>query len=156
MRVQRWASRLFAVAVVLWGGFGGSPAFAQDAGFQLGVSGDPNQFYLGGHVETEPLYEELRFRPNVEVGFGDDETLVALNLEFIYPIELRSGPSVYVGAGPAINIADRRRPTDDDTSVEPGFNFLGGMSFMEGYFAEIKVGVIDSPEFKFGVGYTFR
>ena len=35
-----------------------------------GVSIDPDQVYVGGHIETEPLVERLVFRPNVEIGFG--------------------------------------------------------------------------------------
>ena len=43
-----------------------------------------------------------------------------------------------------------------DTNVEPGFNFLGGLEFPNNVFAEIRVGLIDSPRVKFGFGYTFR
>ncbi len=40
------------------------------AGVQAGVSGDPGQFYFGGHVETEPIADQLRFRPGVEIGIA--------------------------------------------------------------------------------------
>jgi hypothetical protein len=50
-----------------------APAAAQwEPGVRAGVSADPDQFYFGGHVETRPLIDRLSFRPNVEVGFGDD------------------------------------------------------------------------------------
>ena len=35
-------------------------------------------------------------------------------------------------------------------------NFLFGAEARNGLFFELKVGVIDSPELKFGVGYTFK
>ena len=47
------------------------PAYSQtqaQAGVRAGVSVDPDQFYFGGHIETTPLVDRLRFRPNVEVG----------------------------------------------------------------------------------------
>ena len=59
-------------------------ARAQGVGVQAGASADPDQFYAGVHVETGELAEHLRFRPNVEVGVGDDVTLVTLNFEFTY------------------------------------------------------------------------
>ena len=42
------------------------------------------------------------------------------------------------------------------TDVRPGFNFLVGIAQRRGLFSEIKIGAIDSPSFKFGIGYTFR
>ena len=44
----------------------------------------------------------------------------------------------------------------DDDNVGPGFNFLAGLQLNQGLFFEIKLGVIDSPDFKFTVGYSFR
>lgn len=127
-------------------------AQAQSAGVRAGASADPSQFYLGVHYESVPLIENLRFRPNVEIGFGDDHTLVALNFEFAYFIPLRNTMwNLYAGAGPALNIIKFH----DDTNPEGGFNILLGLAHRGGLFTEIKVGAIDSPGFKFGVGYTF-
>jgi len=131
--------------------FTGSAA-AQDAGLRGGISVDPDQFYFGGHVETSPLVDRLRFRPNVEVGFGDDLTLVTANMEFVYKFPNRSGWGLYAGGGPALNVY----MFDDDTNTEAGLNFLVGVEQSRGLFFEFKVGAIDSPDFKFGVGWTFR
>jgi hypothetical protein len=127
------------------------------AGVRAGISGSPTQFYAGVHYETEPLVEHLRFRPNIEVGVGDDQTLVALNFELAYFIPLsqtrrRNEWSLYVGAGPALNI-DRFR---NDTKTGGGFNILIGAQHAHGLFTELKVGMVDSPNVRFGVGYTFR
>ena len=131
-----------------------APAYAQSkAGVRAGVSGDPDQFYFGGHIETKPLIDHLTFRPNVEVGLGDDVTLVAANIEFAYWIPIRNKPwSVYLGGGPALVIADRH----DDTDVGGGFNILVGVQHRKGLFTELKVGFADSPDIKFGVGYAFK
>ena len=61
------------------------PAHAQHGfGIRTGVSVDPDQFYFGAHVDAGPLVKSLWFRPNIEVGVGDDVTLIALNAELAY------------------------------------------------------------------------
>jgi hypothetical protein len=133
-----------------------SPAFAQ-VGLRAGVSGDPDQFFFGAHVESAPIADRLRFRPNVEFGVGDDVTLVALNFEFAYSIPLRRQPwRVYFGGGPAANIYSFDDSRGGGTDVEPGFNILIGVQHTRGLFAEFKIGTIDSPDVKFAVGYVFK
>ena len=73
-------------------------------GLRAGISADPDQFFFGGHVESEPLIQTVRFRPSVEGGFGDHRTLLALNAEFVYPFDLDNDYTAYLGAGPAINV----------------------------------------------------
>lgn len=131
-----------------------TPAAAQDAGVRGGLSVDPDQFYFGGHFETSPLIDRLHFRPNVEVGFGDDVTLIAANMEFVYKFPRRGGWGVYAGAGPALNVV--MLDDADDSDTEAGLNLLIGVEQTRGLCFEFKVGAVDSPDFKFGVGWTFR
>ena len=58
---------------------------------RAGISVDPDQFFVGGHYETGPLVDRLHFKPNIEVGFGDDITLVGVNFEFVYKFLTRQG-----------------------------------------------------------------
>jgi hypothetical protein len=136
------------------------PAAAQTRiGIRAGASGDPDQFVFGMHVDTSPLIEHLTFRPNVEVGIGDNITLVALNIEFAYWVPIRNSRwQVYFPAGPAANIYSFDRPPGrgSDTTVEGGFNLGVGIQHGRGLFTELKVGVIDSPDIKVVVGYVFR
>jgi len=127
-------------------------------GIRAGVSGSPGQFYAGLHYESEPFVEQLRFRPNIEIGVGGNQTLVALNFEFAYYVPLDTGRrnarkvwSLYIGAGPAL-VIDR---VTNNTNTGGGFNILIGAQHSRGFFTELKVGMIDSPGVKFGVGYTF-
>jgi hypothetical protein len=141
-----------AFAVALW--LVPATAAAQiDPGVRAGLSIDPDQFYIGGHIETKPLFERLVFRPNVEVGFGDDLTLAAFNFEFAWKFPRRGDWGFYAGGGPAINLYQFDGPGDD---TEAGFNIMGGFENRSGLFFEFKLGVADSPDFKFGVGFTFR
>jgi hypothetical protein len=129
-----------------------TPAQAQvSPGVQAGVSLDPDQFYFGGHIETTPLVDRLRFRPSVDIGIGD-VTLVAGNFDFVYTFPASQRWNLYVGAGPTINWYDY----DDGSDTEGGFNFIIGAKNRERLFFELKVGMEGSPDLKFGVGYTFR
>ena len=135
-----------------------SLASAQGPGVRGGVSIDPDQFYFGGHYETGALVDRVHFRPNVEAGLGNDLRLVALNFEFAYKFPRRNDWQLYAGGGPAVNFYsfDRGPGNDRDTESEAGLNFMLGVEHAEGLFFEFKLGALDSPEFKFGVGWTFR
>lgn len=130
-----------------------SPALAQGPGVRAGVSVDPDQFYVGGHFETDELIEHLHLRPNLEVGFGDDVTTLAVNIEGVYkfPLRNRRDTTFYAGGGPAIIVYDR----DNGSDTKGGLNLLGGLEFGK-FFFEVKGGVFDSPNLKVGIGYTFR
>jgi hypothetical protein len=130
------------------------PAQAQDAGIRGGVSVDPDQFYFGGHIETSPLVDRLHFRPNVEIGFGDDIMLIGANMEFVYKFPSRGGWRFYAGGGPALNVYTF--DDSDESETDAGFNIMLGAESARGLFFEFKIGAIDSPDFKFGVGYTWR
>ena len=133
-------------------------AAAQGPGVRAGVSIDPDQFYFGAHYETDSLVDNVHFRPNVEAGFGNDLVLVGLNFEFAYKFPQRNGWRLYAGGGPAVNFYsfDRGPDRDRDSSSEAGLNFMLGVEHREGLFFEFKIGALDSPELKFGVGWTFR
>jgi hypothetical protein len=130
-----------------------APAQAQvTPGIRGGISVDPDQFYFGGHIETAALVDRLHFRPNIEVGFGDNVTLVAFNFEFVYRFASRRPWHVYAVGGPAVNLLVR----DGGDDTDAGFNIGFGAQNRQGLFFEFKVGASSSPDLKFGVGYAFR
>lgn len=129
-----------------------APAAAQTtAGLRAGASVDPDQFYFGGHIETPPLVDRLRFRPNVEVGIGSDVTTLAFNFELAYKFATGQAWQPYIAGGPALIVYDG----DSDTSSHGGFNIALGIEHSRGLFGEIKIGTIDSPDFKIGMGFRF-
>jgi hypothetical protein len=106
------------------------------------------------HVETPAIVDRVHLRPNLEIGFGDDVTLVGVNVEAVYKYPLRRSPwVVYGGGGPAINYYNFDNDRGSDT--RGGMNFVGGLEHDRGLFFEVKVGAWDSPDLKFGVGYNF-
>jgi hypothetical protein len=130
-----------------------SPVAAQGLGVRAGASVDPDQFYFGGHYETRPLVDQLHFKPNLEIGIGDDVTTVGLNLEFVYKIPIDGSPwSLYAGGGPAVNFYSFK----NNSTTEGGLNVLVGVEAAQGLFFELKLGALDSPDVKVGVGYTWR
>jgi hypothetical protein len=142
---------LWMLVVLL--GLAAQPAQAQvRAGAQGGAAFDPDQVFFGGHIETSPLVDRLRFRPGVDVGIGDDLTLVGFNFDFTYAFTANRPWNLYTGAGPAINWLD----FDGGSDTEGGFNALIGVKNRDGLFFELRIGMVDSPDLKFGVGYTFR
>ena len=132
---------------------GAAPAAAQGAGFQAGVSIDPEQVYVGSHFESRALVDRVHFRPSVEGGFGSDQKLAAINIDFIYRFPLEGTPwSIYQGGGPAVNIYR----VGESTDTRGGLNAIFGIGHEGGFFAELRVGSVSSPNLKFGVGYTIR
>lgn len=143
-----------------------TPALAlSDWGLRGGLTIDPDQVHVGAHVNAGELFNDGYFLPNVEVGFGDDGTLIALNPELVYRFDqsTRSRWGFYIGGGLGINIYewdDGPRGDRDDTDTELGLNILGGMSRARrgggDVFLELKLGVADSPEAKLTVGLGFK
>lgn len=151
-RVATWrntvVSAFCALALVVLA----EPAAAQGPGLRGGLSIEPDQVFVGGHYETGAIVDRVHFKPNIEIGFGEDFTLIALNFEGVYKFPDRGDWGVYAGGGPALNIAS----FDGDSDTGAGFNFLGGIETDRGLAFEVKFGVADSPTVKFTVGYTFR
>lgn len=146
---------LAAASLMLWNT---TEAQAQSrAGLRAGISVDPDQVYFGGHIDVAEVAQRLWFRPNVEVGLGDSVTLAAFNAEFVYrfaPLRSRNW-APYAGGGPALVITTHRNRAANDTNAGPGFNFVAGLEQTRGLMAELKVGVLDSPGFKLGIGWTW-
>jgi hypothetical protein len=137
-----------------------APAAAQTrGGIRGGVSGDPTQFFIGGHLITNGFAKHVTFRPNAELGVGDGGSLLAINIEFAYNWPLRRHPwTIYAGAGPGLIIASccHDHPDEGGTNVGGGFNIFIGADHRKGFMTELKVGIGDSPAVKVTIGYTFH
>ena len=143
----------------LWLLVGAGDARAQGAGFQGGASLEPDQVYVGAHYETRAFAGQLHFRPAIEGGFGDNVRLAALNFEFLYKIPIGgSAWKFYQSSGPAVNIYrfDLGPGRDAQVDVRAGLVFSTGVQHENGFFTELKVGTGNSPNLKFGVGWTIH
>jgi hypothetical protein len=132
-------------------------------GVRAGFSSNPDQLVLGGQMTIGDVAPSLSFDPNVEFGFGDNVTLIALNLDMHYHFDLRDTAwSPYLGAGAGINFysVDVAPPFADDSFTRVGGNIIVGASVPtrsgNQFFGELKLGVGDVPDLKMLVGWNFR
>ena len=149
--------KVFQILVVVICLLSGNAMAQTGFGIRAGMTADPNQFHFGAHYVSNPLVDKLNFRPNLEIGIGNNVTTMAANFEFAYKIPFSQKPvSLYLGAGPALVVSRFGQSPRRNTKTGGGFNVLIGLEHEEKLFGEVKVGAIDSPEFKFTVGYTFH
>ena len=136
------------------------PAAAQGVGFQAGMTIDPEQFYVGSHVELPLGSDDFLIRPGIDGGFGDNLTIASITTEFLYRFELaNSGWALYQGGGPVVNIVKFNNPFlgQDETDVGGGFNYVFGFAHQQGFFTEFKTGGgSGGASLKFGIGFILR
>jgi hypothetical protein len=125
---------------------------AQGIGFQGGVTVDPEQAFVGTHFETGELFQNFRFRPGIDGGFGGDYSTATLNIEFLYHVQVGRSWSLYQGGGPAVVFVRQ----DDRKSTHAGSFFTFGFAHENGFFTDFKIGTGTAPTLKFGVGFTVR
>ncbi len=137
-----------------------APAQAQNVphtqstlGVRAGASGGPEQFFVGAHVETPNLGHNTTLRPNAEIGFGSDVTLVAVNLDLVHWSRIPNTPwRVYAGGGVGTNLIFD--DFEDDDILDGNVNAVIGLQHTSGLYAEMRVGM--SPGVKVAVGYVLR
>jgi opacity protein-like surface antigen len=108
------------------------------------------------------LWKDVRFRPTVEVGFGDDQTVVQLAAEVHYVFSKYWSLKPYAGGGLGltyINCDDDHPQKDSDT--EASLSAIGGVEteLKQGtkVFFEFKLGLThDDPDIKLGVGLSWK
>jgi hypothetical protein len=132
-------------------------------GPRLGLSLDPDQAVVGGQLEVSDMVTDLDFVPDIELGFGDDATVIALNLDLHYRFRLQgSSWAPYVGMGMGVNFieVDQPSPFEDVSDTEVGGNFILGAQVPtqagSKFFSELKLGLGDIPEVKILVGWNFK
>lgn len=133
-------------------------AGAQGIGFQAGAAFDPEQIYIGSHVEFAVGSNQFVIRPGVDGGFGGGWRTAAIRGDFIYRITLgATGWRIRQGLGPSVNIA--RSMDLDVTDVSGSWNYLIGVDNENGFFVEFKGGRARgarTPLLWIGAGFTIR
>lgn len=143
-----------------------TPAMAQGTakieyrgwGARVGVSSEPDQVYAGAHWDLGEFARNVRFRPNLEIGFGDDVKLLQVNGEVHYVFSKVQVWKPYVGGSVGFVYAD---PDGADSETDFGAMGVGGietkLQSATAFFIEAKVGLTNNdPDFKVGVGWTWK
>lgn len=131
-------------------------------GPHLGFSQAPDQVVLGGHLQWGDVAPQLDFVPGVDLAFGDHTTLVSLNGDFHYRISTNTQWQPYVGGGIGVHFFSFDAPAigAGTSSTNAGGHFIAGADVAtksnSRFFAELKLGLGDSPDFKALAGWSFR
>lgn len=138
------------------------PAAAADSGNigtgpRIGLTSNPDQVMVGWHYSAGQMAPHVRFQPNVELGFGDDITLVELNADFHYRFqESWDVWNPYAGAGLGFSMAFVNKGEDENNLQA---HLVGGIEkgIKSGaFFVETKIGLSDwTPDWKLLAGWTF-
>lgn len=129
-------------------------------GFRMGYTSWENvhQFHFGGQAKLGDVFPNVALTPNLEMGFGDNVTVIAVNGDLAYRVtELSEAPwGPYVGACLSFIYLDFP-VTGSDSNL--GLSALAGTTYAldngNEVFGELRLGVMDSPGLKLTVGYTF-
>ena len=126
-------------------------------GARAGYSLSPDQLFVGAHVDLGQVIAPLRLVPNVEIGFGNDLTLICVNGDLLYDFE---GTPFSAGGelGFVHSSFDTYYGSYSDTDI--GLSVLGDylLSLNNGtdLILEVKLGLSTyTPDFKLTVGYNF-
>jgi hypothetical protein len=152
-----------ALGVLLAGSAHAQGAVTTGWGPRIGFSVDPDQLVLGGQLIIGEIAPSMTFDPNLELGVGDDVTVIAANLDLHYHFAIEgSNWRPYAGAGIGINFIEFDAPPgfDDDSDTEIGGNLIIGAgtptSSGNRFFGEMKFGLGDIPTLKMLVGWNFK
>jgi hypothetical protein len=136
-----------------------------DVGFRgwgprIGLSVNPDQVYFGAHLDFGNFADHVRFQPNLELGFGDDVKLFAVNAEAAYRFSSHWDVwTPYLGGGIGANIKSADTEGNNNSQTDLGVNLLGGIErgFSNGdrFFIEGKFSLNDVPDAKIAIGWTF-
>ena len=132
-------------------------------GPRVGFSVDPDQLVFGGQAVIGEVMPDLTFDPSLEIGIGDDISVIAVNFDLHYHFRIRDTAwRPYAGAGISVNFidVDREPPAQDDGDTEVGGNVVLGAGAPTAagnrFFAEMRFGLGDIPELKLLVGWNFK
>lgn len=139
-------------------------AVVSDYGLRAGFSTSPDQLVLGGQMSIGEVAPSLTFDPNIELGFGDNLTLICFNLAMHYHFDIENSSwRPYVGGGAGINFVSVDLPPGfaDNSSTHVGGEFIVGASVPtrsgNRFFSELKLGLGDfTPDLKILVGWNFK
>ncbi len=117
-----------------------------------------NQMHFGAHAKLGELFPNVEMTPSLEMGFNNGYTIITLNGDLAYQFtELTTtNYGLYGGGSLSLNYLDHDLVEGD---VDLGLSALLGATRKMGngdeVLGEIRVGILDSPDFKLTFGYTF-
>ncbi|MDZ4724177.1 MAG: hypothetical protein SGI97_09780 [candidate division Zixibacteria bacterium] len=135
------------------------PAGFRGMGPRVGLTVNPDQFHFGGHIDFGDIAPRWMMIPNIEIGVGDDFTTIAPTFELDYRFRDNWGvwtPYLGGGIGP-IFYSHKNGASASEVALYLQFGIGKGSVAAETghFFIEGKLGLVDAPDFKATVGWTF-
>jgi hypothetical protein len=142
-----------------------APVFAQELAYRgigprVGVTSDPDQGFVGLHINFGEFAPHLRFIPNFEAAAGDDFTIFSVTAPVHYRFPVQAEITPYAGGGITAAFVDIDLPRGrDDTDFEIAAKAIGGVSWPFGsgneFFLELNVGFGDIQDAAVLAGWIF-
>jgi hypothetical protein len=134
---------------------------ATQFGPRVGLSSSPDQLVLGGQLEFAEFAPNLTVDPNLELGFLDHRTTVAINGDFYYHFAIANTVwAPYAGLGVGLNVTQFDPSARELSSTDVGANLVFGASVPtrsgNRFLGELRVGLGDIPQLKLVAGWNFR
>lgn len=131
-------------------------------GPRVGFSLEPDQFVFGGHADFGELFTNANLvLPVIEIGVGSDFTVTSIGSDLLYRFADRFGEwTPYAGGELAFIISSFDLPNgNSETNTDLGLSGVVGVDKMIGdanrFGVELKIGFVDSPDFKLMATWTF-
>jgi len=131
-------------------------------GPRLGAGDDPDQILVGLHQDFGEFAKNLRFQASLDVGFGDDHTVVSAVLPVQYRFPGRSTATPYVGGGLLLAWVDHDPPgrPGGDSEFEIAPLLMGGVEWRVSEagdaLLELQLPFGDAHDAKLLFGWIFR
>jgi hypothetical protein len=133
-------------------------------GPEIGFSQSPDQLVIGGHLNWNSVAPHLDFSPGIDLGLGDNLTLVTFNGDFHYRIVTNTSWQPYIGGGMGMHFVSADNGfggrTSSNSDLHAGGHFIAGATIptqgKSRFFTELKLGFGDSPDLKAIAGWNFR
>lgn len=158
--ISRWLLALGLLASLA------APAVAQPVsyegwGVQAGIGDDPDQVLAGVHWRLGELVPRLRLRPSLELGVGDDHTVLSATLPALYHFPLDAAFSPYAGGGLLVAFIDRDDPGPRRDSNETDISLVvsGGLEWPltsgNRLFLQLDLAGGDAHDARLWIGWSF-
>ena len=96
-------------------------------GVRLGVGNDPDQIIVGVQFDLGQIVDRVRFEPNVELGFGDDHTILSASAPVHYLFDVDAKVQPFAGGGVSVAYIDHDHGGDEDTEI--ALKLIGGVDW---------------------------
>ena len=150
---------------------GESEAFGSDMGWRgwgvrAGLASGPDQVVGGFHFDVGEWAENIWFRPDVVVGFGDDTISLVGSIPAWYAFQVDANVTPYAGGALAVGLfrvdkgnKGKGKGNNDETNVEIGLQIGGGAEWNlksgRRFQVELRLDLIDVWDVVVFAGWTF-